>query len=147
MWDNASTVTFLLDNKTPINIVSSFSLPNSIQFAAMPSNSNNEPLRVPGQNNVVIAVNARSFVPTVIDSQGGIMHFALNVGYTMNFGLVASKRTRIRVPWIFNVIYDNFSKGWHIQLHLSVTSLHGWNSCNKVVIVFHHVLYLLFLVL
>jgi hypothetical protein len=45
MWDNASTVTFLLDNKTPINIVSSFALPNSIQFAAMPSNSNNEPLR------------------------------------------------------------------------------------------------------
>ncbi len=90
MWDNASTVgephtvTFLLDNKTPINIVSSFALPNSIQFAAMPSNSNNEPLRVPCQNNVVIAVNARSFVPTVIDSQGGIMHFALNVGYTMN---------------------------------------------------------------
>lgn len=84
MWDNASTVTFLLDNKTPINIVSSFALPNSIQFAAMPSNSNNEPLRVPGQNNVVIAVNARYFVPTVIDSQSGIMHFALNVGYTMN---------------------------------------------------------------
>ncbi|MFL6462439.1 MAG: hypothetical protein ACJ71J_16100, partial [Nitrososphaeraceae archaeon] len=56
----------------------------SIQFAAMPSNSNNEPLRVPGQNNVVIAVNARSFVPTVIDSQGDIMHFAINVGYTMN---------------------------------------------------------------
>ncbi|MFL6338161.1 MAG: hypothetical protein ACJ718_03470, partial [Nitrososphaeraceae archaeon] len=84
MWDNASTVTFLLDNKTPINIVSSFALPNSIQFAAMPSNSNNEPLRVPGQNNVVIAVNARSFVPTVIDSQGGVMNFALNVGYTMN---------------------------------------------------------------
>ncbi|MFL6321312.1 MAG: hypothetical protein ACJ72Q_12645, partial [Nitrososphaeraceae archaeon] len=79
MWDNASTVTFLLDNKTPINnIVSSFALPNSIQFAAMPSNSNNEPLRVPGQNNV------RSFVPTVIDSQGGVMHFAPNVAYTMN---------------------------------------------------------------
>ncbi|MFL6362314.1 MAG: hypothetical protein ACJ709_02585 [Nitrososphaeraceae archaeon] len=56
----------------------------TLQFAAMPYNSNNEPLRVPGQNNVVIAVNARSFVPTVIDSQGGIMHFALNVGYTMN---------------------------------------------------------------
>ena len=50
----------------------------------MPSNSNNESLRVPGQNNVVIAVNARSFAPTVIDSQGGAMHFAVNVGYTMN---------------------------------------------------------------
>ncbi|MFL6432498.1 MAG: hypothetical protein ACJ71O_02030 [Nitrososphaeraceae archaeon] len=29
MWDNASTVTFILDNKTPLNIVSSFALPNS----------------------------------------------------------------------------------------------------------------------
>jgi len=67
-----------------VNIVSSFALPNSIQFAAMPSNSNNESLRVPGQNNVVIAVNARSFAPTVIDSPGDVMHFAVKVGYTMN---------------------------------------------------------------
>ncbi|MFL6326848.1 MAG: plastocyanin/azurin family copper-binding protein, partial [Nitrososphaeraceae archaeon] len=50
-----------------------------------PPNSNNEPLRVPSQNNVVIAVNARSFVPTVIDSQGSVMHFAPpNAAYTMD---------------------------------------------------------------
>ena len=42
----------------------------------IPPNSNNEPLRPPSQNNVVIAVNARSYTPTVIDSQGNVKHFA-----------------------------------------------------------------------
>ena len=90
-WDNPSTVgephtaTFVLDNKTTTGIVSPFGVPNSTQFAAIPPNSNNEPLKVPGQNNVVIAVNARSFIPTVIDSQGTIKHFAPpNAAYTMN---------------------------------------------------------------
>ncbi|MFL6418342.1 MAG: plastocyanin/azurin family copper-binding protein [Nitrososphaeraceae archaeon] len=90
-WDNPSavaephTVTFVLDNKTMTNIVSAFTVPNSTQFAAIPPNSNNEPLKVPGQNNVVVAVNARSFVPTVIDSQGSVKHFAPpNAAYTMD---------------------------------------------------------------
>ncbi|HET7284021.1 MAG TPA: plastocyanin/azurin family copper-binding protein [Nitrososphaeraceae archaeon] len=90
-WDNPSTVgephtaTFVLDNKTTTGIVSPFGVPNSTQFAAIPPNSNNEPLKVPGQNNVVIAVNARSFIPTVIDSQGTVKQFAPpNAAYTMN---------------------------------------------------------------
>jgi plastocyanin len=63
-WDNPSTVgephtaTFVLDNKTTTGIVSPFAVPNSTQLTAIPPNSNNEPLKVPGQNNVVIAVNA-----------------------------------------------------------------------------------------
>jgi plastocyanin len=90
-WDNPSavgephTATFVLDNKTATDIISPFGVPNSTQFAAIPPNSNNEPLKVPGQNNVVIAVNARSFIPTVIDSQGSIKQFAPpNAAYTMN---------------------------------------------------------------
>jgi plastocyanin len=90
-WDNPSavaephTVTFVLDNKTTTNIVSPFAVPNSTEFAAMPPNSNNEPLRVPGQNNVVIAANARSYIPTIIDSQGNVKHFAPpNAAYTMD---------------------------------------------------------------
>ena|SRR5437763_1421520 len=88
-WNNPSTVgephtvTFVLDNKTMTNIVSPFAVPNSTQFAAIPPNSNNEPLKVPAKNNVVIVVNARSFVPTVIDSQGNVKHFAPpNAAYT-----------------------------------------------------------------
>lgn len=89
-WNNPSTVgephtvTFVLDNKTMTNIVSPFAVPNSTQFTAIPPNSNNEPLKVPGKSNVVIAVNARSFVPTVINSQGNVKHFAPpNAAYTM----------------------------------------------------------------
>jgi plastocyanin len=90
-WNNPSTVgephtvTFVLDNKTMANIVSPFAVPNSTQFAAIPPNSNNEPLKVPAKNNIVIAVNARSFVPTVIDSKGNVKHFAPpNAAYTMD---------------------------------------------------------------
>ena len=90
-WDNPTTVgephtvTFVLDNKTMTDIVSPFAVPNSTQFAAIPPNSNSEPLKVPGKNNVLVAVNARSFVPTVIDSQGNVKHFAPpNAAYTMN---------------------------------------------------------------
>ena len=90
-WDNPSTVgephtaTFVLDNKTTTGIVSPFGVPNSTQLTAIPPNSNNEPLKVPGQNNVVIAVNARSFIPTVIDSQGSVKQFAPpNAAYTIN---------------------------------------------------------------
>ena len=55
------------------------------QFVTIPPNSNNEPLKVPGKDNVVIAVNARSFIPALIDSQGIVKHFALpNVDYTMD---------------------------------------------------------------
>jgi plastocyanin len=89
-WENPSTVgephttTFVLDNKTATDIVSPFAVPNSTQLTAIPPNSNNEPLKVPAQKNVVIAVNARSYIPTVIDSQGNVKHFAPpNSAYTM----------------------------------------------------------------
>ena len=71
-WDNPSvvaephTVSFVLDNKTATDIVSPFAVPNSTQFSVIPPGSNNEPLKVPGKNNIVIAVNARSYVPTIL---------------------------------------------------------------------------------
>jgi plastocyanin len=89
-WDNPSTVaeahtaTFVLDNNTDTDIVSPFAVPKSTQLTAIPPNSNNEPLTAPGQKNVVIAVNARSYIPTVIDSQGSVKEFAPpNAAYTM----------------------------------------------------------------
>ena len=68
------TVSFVLDNKTATDIVSPFAIPNSTQFTVIPTGSNSEPLKVPGKNNVIIAVNARSYVPTVIDLQGNTKH-------------------------------------------------------------------------
>jgi plastocyanin len=90
-WDNPTsvgephTVTFVLDNKTNTGLVSPFAVPNSTRFTTIPPNSNNEPLKVPGKDNVVIGINARSFIPTLIDSQGSVKHFAPpNAAYTMN---------------------------------------------------------------
>jgi len=48
----------VLDNKTATNIVSPFSIPNSTQITVIYAGSNNEPLKVPGQNNVIIGMNA-----------------------------------------------------------------------------------------
>jgi plastocyanin len=77
------TVTFAIDNKTMTNVVGPFAVPNSTEFVALPPGSNNEALKVPGKNNVVIAFNARSFVPTVIDSSGTAKEFAPNAVYSV----------------------------------------------------------------
>src|SRR5919202_2708148 len=89
-WDNPSavgephTVTFVFDNKTATDIISPFAVPNSTKLTAIPPNSNNAPLTVPGQSNVVLVANARSFIPTVIDSQANVKQFAPpNAAYTM----------------------------------------------------------------
>ena len=89
-WDNPSTVgephtvTFVLDNKTATDIVSPFAVPSSTQFSSIPPGSNNEPLKAPGPSNVVIALNARSYIPTVIDSQGNVKHLPPpNAEYSM----------------------------------------------------------------
>jgi plastocyanin len=79
------TVSIILDNKTMTGPVAPFALnPNSTQFMPLPPNSNNEPVKVPGKSVVVVAVNARSYIPTVIDSQGNVKHSPPNASYTMN---------------------------------------------------------------
>ena len=77
------TATFVFDRKTATDIVSPFAESSSTQLTAISPNSNNEPLNPPGKDNVVISMNARSFIPTVIDSQGNVKHFAPNAAYTM----------------------------------------------------------------
>ena len=83
-WGEPHTVTFVLDNKTATDIVSPFAVTNSTQFSSIPPGSNNEPLKAPGPGNVVITMNARSYIPTVIDSQGNVKHFPPpNANYSM----------------------------------------------------------------
>jgi plastocyanin len=143
-WDNPSTVaephtaTFILDNKTATNIVSPFGVPNSTQFTAIPPSSNNEPLKVPGQNNVVIAVNARSFVPTVIDSQGNVKHFAPpNAAYTMdgtgkyvNSGWVVPKGQEQLYPGSSTSFTVTFQKAGTYHY---ICQLHPWMTGSVVV--------------
>ena len=78
------TVTFALDTKTMTRPVAPFAInPSSTQFMPIPHDSNNEPVKVPGKN-VAVALNARAFIPTVINSQGTVKHFAPNAAYTMD---------------------------------------------------------------
>jgi plastocyanin len=143
-WDNPSTVaephtaTFILDNKTATNIVSPFGVPNSTKFTAIPPSSNNEPLNVPGQNNVVIAVNARSYIPTVIDSQGNVKHFAPpNAAYTMdgtgkyvNSGWLLPKGQEQAFPGSSNTFTVTFQRAGTYHY---ICQLHPWMTGSVLV--------------
>ena len=143
-WDNPSTVaephtvTFVLDNKTATDIVSPFSVPNSTQLSPIPPDSNSEPLRPPNQNNVVIAVNARSYVPTVIDSQGNVKQFAPpNAVYTMdgsekyiNSGWLVPKGHEQAFPGSSNTFTITFQKEGTYHY---ICQLHPWMTGSVVV--------------
>jgi plastocyanin len=136
-WDNPSavaephTITFVLDNKTATDLVSPFAVPNSTQFTAIPPNSNNGPLKVPGHNNVVIAINARSFIPTVIDSQGSVKHFAPpNAAYAINgsekyvnSGWLVPKGQEQAFPGSSNTFTVTFQKA---GTYSYICQLHPW---------------------
>jgi plastocyanin len=143
-WDNPSvvgephTVTFVLDNKTATGIVSPFAIAGSTQFAAIPPNSNNEPLRPPSQNNVVIAVNARSYIPTVIDSQGSVKHFAPPISsYTMmgtekyvNSGWLLPKGQQQDYPGSSTSFTVTFQKAGTYNF---ICGIHPWMTGSVVV--------------
>jgi plastocyanin len=144
IWDNPSvvaephTVSFVLDNKTATDIVSPFAVPNSTQFSAIPPGSNSEPLKVPGQNNVIIAVNARSYVPTIIASQGNATHLPLpNVVYTMsgnekyvNSGWLVPKGQEKAFPGSSNTFKVTFQKAGTYNY---LCELHPWMIGSVVV--------------
>jgi plastocyanin len=143
-WDNPSTVgephtaTFILDNKTATNIVSPFAVPNSTQFTSIPSNSNSQPLRPAAQNDVVIAVNARSYIPTVIDSQGSVKQFAPpSASYTMtgnekyvNSGWLVPKGQEQLYPGASNTFTIKFQKA---GIYHYICQVHPWMTGSVVV--------------
>jgi plastocyanin len=80
------TVTFVLDNNTMTGIVSPLAISNTTKFMALPPGSNNEPVLLPGESGMdtLIAVNARSFNPVSIDSQGNVKVMDPNTSYNMS---------------------------------------------------------------
>jgi plastocyanin len=143
-WNNPSTVaephtvTFVLDNKTATDIVSPFAVPNSTQLTAKPPNSNSEPLRPPGQNNVVIAVNARSYIPTVIDAQGSVKQFAPpDAAYTMtgtekyvNSGWLVPKGQEQAFPGASTSFTATFQRAGTYHY---ICQLHPWMAGSVIV--------------
>ena len=143
-WDNPSvvaephTVTFVFDNKTATDIVSPFGVPNSTQFSVIPPGSNNEPLKVPGKNNIVVAVNARSYVPTIIDSQGNARHLPPpTAAYTMtgnekyvNSGWLIPKGQEKAFPDSSNTFTVTFQKAGTFHY---LCQVHPWMVGSVVV--------------
>lgn len=81
------TATFFLDNSTNAGIVSPLAVSNTTRFMTMPPGSNNEPILLtdnkPGMS-TIIAVNARTYNPTAIDSRGAVNFMKLNSNYSMS---------------------------------------------------------------
>ena len=144
IWDNPSvvaephTVSFVLDIKTATDIVSPFAVPTSTQFSSIPPGSNSEPLKVPGQNNVIIAVNARSYIPTIIASQGNATHLPPpNVVYTMsgnekyvNSGWLVPKGQEKAFPGSSSTFKVTFQKAGKYKY---LCELHPWMTGSVVV--------------
>lgn len=91
-WNNPTTVgephtvTFVLDNNTMAGVVSPIGVSNSTEFNILPPGSNNEPILIPGNDgsNTLIAINARTFNPVVIDSSGNANFMHPNANFIMN---------------------------------------------------------------
>jgi plastocyanin len=133
------TVTFALDTKTMTGPVAPFAInPSSTQFMPIPPDSNNEPVKVLGKDNVVaVALNARSFIPTIIDSQGGVKHFATNAAYTMdgtekyvNSGWLLPKEQEQAFPGSGNTFTVTFQKAGTFKY---VCTLHPWMQGTVIV--------------
>ena len=90
------TVTFIREQGYFANFESPFLIPNGTELTpANPEEKNTEPLIVPGQpkngdgtpavasNDIIVAANARSTNPVVIDAQNTVTYLPLNANYTM----------------------------------------------------------------
>lgn len=115
------TITFFLDNSTNSGIVAPLAVSNTTKFMAIPPGSNNEPLLLPSDNktgmNTIIAVNARNFNPTAIDSEGVVSFMKLNSNYSMtgtekyvNSGWILPKGLEQQYPGSGNTFTVTFEK-------------------------------------
>ena len=94
IWTNPTvvpephTVSFVRQEGYFANFESPYSIANGRELTpANPGEKNTEPLIIPGQNdtanNVIVAANARSTNPVVIDAQNNVMYLPPNANYTM----------------------------------------------------------------
>jgi plastocyanin len=131
------TVTFVLDNNTMTGVVSPLAVPNSTQFMPLPPGSNNQAAMVPGKN-ILLALNARVYSPTVIDSQGNVKMYAPpNAKYTfngnekyLNSGWLLSKGNEQEFPGSGNTFTATFEKAGTYDY---LCMLHPWMRGQVIV--------------
>jgi plastocyanin len=94
IWTNPTvvpephTVSFIKQEGYFANFESPFLIANGTELTpANPEEKNTEPLIIPGQNDtankVIVAANARSTNPVVIDAQNNVKYLPPNANYTM----------------------------------------------------------------
>jgi plastocyanin len=94
VWTNPTivsephTVTFVRQEDYFANFESPFLIANGTEITpANPEEKNTEPLIIPSQNdtanNIIVAANARSTNPVVIDAQNNVTYLPPNANYTM----------------------------------------------------------------
>ncbi len=78
------TVTFTFGGEIPA-LDAPFIVRNGTEFTPLPPNANAEPVIIPGEggSKVVVAANARSYNPTVIDADGKVTYLPPNGNYTI----------------------------------------------------------------
>lgn len=79
------TVTFIMDNSTFADFAAPFVINNQTAVTSAVPNANADPIVMPGPNgtNVIVALNNRSFMPTVVDSTGNAIYLEPNANYTV----------------------------------------------------------------
>jgi plastocyanin len=144
-WTNPTTVgephtaTFVMDNSTLSGVVSPLAVSNNTKFSPLPPGSNNAPILLPGKDgtNTIIAINARTFTPTVVDSTGNAKSFSPNAHYTftgtekyVNSGWLLSKGNEQHYPGSGNTFTVTFEKpGTYKYLCI----LHPWMTGSVTV--------------
>jgi plastocyanin len=134
------TATFYLDNRTNAGIVAPFAVPNSTKFTTVPPGSNNEPILMSDNKtgmSTIIAVNARTYNPTTIDSQGAVNFMKLNSNYSMtgtekyiNSGWILPEGLEQQYPGSGNTFTVTFEKPGTYDY---ICVIHPWMTGSVVV--------------
>jgi plastocyanin len=133
------TVTFVLDNSTMAGVESPLAVSNTTEFEAIPPGSNNDPILIPGEGgmNTLLALNARTFNPVTIDSQGTVQYLETNANYTMtgnekyvNSGVLLPEGQEQELPGAgntFTVTFENPGTYNYICI------IHPWHTGSVIV--------------
>jgi plastocyanin len=135
------TVTFVLDNNTLAGVVSPLGVSNTTKFMPLPPNSNNEPVLLSDETgsgmNTIIAVNARTYEPVTIDSQGNVKFMNPNASYNMsgteryvNSGWFLPNGLEQEYPGSGNTFTVTFEKPGTYEY---LCTLHPWMTGSVVV--------------
>ena len=79
------TVTFIMDSTAFADFVAPFLIDNQTSIVSAAPDANAEPIVAPGPDGkkVIVALNSRSFSPTVVDAAGDVTYLPPNGNYTV----------------------------------------------------------------